>query len=194
LNTLKIILLLKEDTMKNLSFVSLIVAATMIFMGCSEDNLSAPELSQSNQMVNALVKPSPNLTGKTEAVFTFTPPTFWTGTIDFGVAGKYGLTFISLGQMRQYSQARPFEEEIVIYEMGTDWTDPANVYLRGTHTGVMTLANKVPDPVKFRANGKINEAYGPFEQWQGRNYHISGVVTYTALGQPEGAVGTLRIN
>jgi hypothetical protein len=180
--------------MKNLLIVTLIIGAAMIFMGCSEDNPSAPVLSQSDQMDNTLLKPSANFTGIIEADFTFTPPTFWNGTIDFGTGVKYGLTFISLGKMRQYSQARPFEEEVIIYELGTDWTNPANVYLRGLHTGMMTLANKMPDPVKFRANGKINEACGPFELWQGRNYHIDGVVTYVAVGQPEGADGTFRIN
>jgi hypothetical protein len=174
----------------------LVVLAIMVFFGCSENNTTAPEINQNDQVPASLAKPLPNLIGTAYTAFTFTPPTFWNGTIDFGVDGKYGLTFISHEEPRGYSQASPYYEDFYIYEEGTDWTIPENVYLKGWNAGVVTYANKNPDPVKFRANGKIDEAYGPFEEWQGRNVHIRGEVIWNDPdnGLPKAALGTFRIN
>ena len=65
---------------------------------------------------------------------------------------------------------------------------------------MVTYANKVPEPVKFHANGKVDEAYGPFDWWQDRNVHIRGLV-YWEIGEdglptglPIEAKGTFRIN
>ncbi len=126
---------------------------------------STPELNQNNQVTNALAKPSPYLIGTTNTPFHFPPridpesglPIFWEGTIDFGEE-SYGLYFISHGEPRDFSQASPFYEEFVIHDL-TDET----IYMKGWNAGVVTYANKDPEPVKFHANGKIVEAYGPFK-------------------------------
>ncbi len=183
--------------MKNSILFLLVFGVTMLFSGCSEDNTLTPGSEQNGSVESSLKgtkKPLPTLIGELNCDFTFTPPTFWNGTIDFGAYGLYSITFISYDAPRDYSQASPFKEDIIIYELGTDWTNPANVYMRETHSGVMTLANKVPDPTKFVANGKIEEAYGPLEMWQGCNVHISGEVTWIDVGIPEGGTGTIRIN
>jgi hypothetical protein len=188
--------------MKNFSLMFLLIGTILIFLGCQEESALAPELNQNNQVTNALAKPSPNLIGTTNTPFHFPPrldpgsglPVFWEGTIDFGEE-SYGLYFISHGEPRDFSQASPFYEEFVIYDL-TDET----IHIKGWNAGVVTYANKDPEPVKFHANGKIVEAYGPFKDWQDRNIHIKGLV-YWAFGEdglptglPEKAEGTFRIN
>ena len=105
--------------MKNLIFVFLVIGATMIFLGCQEDSVIAPVSDQSDQVPVSLAKakPSPNLIGTTNCLFSFAnPPIFWKGTIDFGEKGIYGLYFISYDPPRDYSQASPFYEDFVIYD------------------------------------------------------------------------------
>ena len=186
--------------MKRLIILFLVIGVTLFFFGCSENNSTAPEFDQSGQLTTTLAKkPSPNLIGTAVADFGFIsvdPLIVWQGEIDFGGI-TYGLTFISHGAPRDYSQASPFYEDFIIYEYNTDWTIPANVYMKGWNAGVVTYANKIPDPVKFLANGKITEAYGPFEMWQGRNVHIKGEVVWNLAAtplEPDYAESTFRIN
>jgi hypothetical protein len=192
--------------MNRSNLIFLLIGTAMIFFSCSGDNPMAPKSNQGDPMMAAkfnptdLVttslakKPSPNLVGTTNTPFTFTPPTFWNGTIDFGGV-IYGLTFISYDAPRDYSQASPFEEDFIIYEFGTDWTIPANVYLTGWDNGVVTKANRPPDPCKFVANGEVEIANSPFEMWLGRKVHISGIVYWhPTSGLPDYATSTFRIN
>jgi len=124
--------------MKKIIFMFLLIGAVMFFWSCTENNPSAPELSQSDQVTNSLAKKTaPSLTGTAHADFTFTPPTFWNGTITFGEE-TYGLTFFSFDAPRDYSQASPFYEEFIIYTLGTDWTNPDNVVMKGWDAGVVT--------------------------------------------------------
>ena len=175
--------------MKKLILVLLVIGATIIFLGCQEDNSLAPVADQSDQA--QIAKPSANLIGTTDCPFSFdNPPIFWKGTIDFGEKGIYGLYFISYDPPRDYSQASPFHEEFVIHE----YLNEGKVYLKGWNKGVVSYANTDPEPVKFRANGKIMEAYGPFEEWQDCNVHMSGLVYWITVGVPEKAVGTFRTN
>lgn len=186
--------------MRHLILVFLVIGSVMFFFSCQEESALAPELSLSNQVPVSLAKAksSPNLIGTVKTDFTFTPPTFWNGTIDFGEDfGEnhvYGITFYSYGAPRDYSQASPFEEDFYIYESGKDWDDPDYLYMKGSNSGVVSYANKAPDPVKFRANGKIEVANEPFAEWLGCNVHIRGTVTLIAVGVPKGASGTFRIN
>ncbi len=46
--------------MKNLMLVLLVIGATFIFFGCSENNTSAPELSQSDQVTKLFGKTTPH--------------------------------------------------------------------------------------------------------------------------------------
>jgi len=189
--------------MKHLMLVFLVIGATLIFFGCSERNPSAPGLSQSDQVTNTLAKP--HLTGTTYTPFNFPPlpdpggsglPVFWKGTIDFGEKGEYGIYFLSYGGPRGYSQASPFYEDFIIYDL----SNPYNVILKGWNAGVVTYANNPPEPCKFLANGKVEEAYGQFEEWQGRNVHLRGTVYWNPIPIPgvglipDHAEGTFRIN
>ena len=179
--------------MKRTILMFLVIGATLIFFGCSEKNPSAPELSQSDQVTNTLAKP--HLTGTAVTLFTFTPPWFWNGTVDFGNGVEYGLKFFSYDPPRTFSQASPYYEDFYIFDL-VDGT----IYLKGWNAGVVTLANNPPEPCNFLANGKVEEAYGDFAEWEGRSVHIRGLV-YWALdengvptGLPERAEGTFRIN
>jgi hypothetical protein len=141
-------------------------------------------------VTNSLAKPAPYLICETYTGFTFTPPAYWNGTVDFGGGAIYGLTFTSNEPPMVRGQSSHFEEEFVIYKLGKEWDDPDFVYLKGWNTGVVSNANN-----KFRANGEITEAYGPFDGWLGRKVHISGIVTNLPDGSmPESASGTFRIN
>ena len=182
--------------MKRLIIIILIMGVAIIFFSCEENNSTAPELMKGDQDIVSLdKKPAPYLVGDAIMNFTFTPPTFWNGTITFGDV-TYGITCISYDPPRDYSQASPFYEDFYIYELGTifDLTNPTNVYMKGWEAGVVTYANKDPEPVKFHANGKIEEAYGPFEGWQGRNVHIKGLVYWVEVGLPAYAASKFRIN
>jgi hypothetical protein len=188
----------EENTMKNFILIFLVIGTVLILFGCQGDSGLAPELNQSNLETNSLAKPSPNLIGKTNTPFNFPPlpdpggseyPVFWKGTIVFGKV-TYGLYFLSTGESRDFSQASTFFEYFFIHECGNE----QNVYVRGWNAGVVSFANKDPEPVKFRANGKITEACGPFEEWQDRSIHIRGIVTWIDVGLPEKAEGTFRIN
>lgn len=186
----------KHVAMKKSVIISMVLGASLVFFGCSEDNFVTPALEHADLETTTLksAKPAPKLVGTTHTDFTLTPPTFWNGTIDFEEQGVYGLTFISHTAPRDYSQASPFSEDFIIYELGTDWQDPANVLMKGTNAGVVVLANKVPEPVKVIDNGEITEAYGIFSEWDGRQLHFSGMVYWLAPGLPDYCDGVMRIN
>lgn len=185
--------------MKKSIFSILVIAASLFFFGCSEDNALLPGSDiQANELESSYKgakKPAAKLIGTGNVGFTFPPnPNFWNGTIDFGDYGIYGITFISYTAPRDFSQASPFEEDFIIFKLGTDWTISDNVVMRGWNAGVVTYANKAPDPVKFHANGKVEEAYGLLAAWEGCNVHIKGLVYFLAPGLPEKALSTMRIN
>ncbi len=184
--------------MKNFSLMVLIIGTIMIFFGCQDENALAPEVSQSDEAPDFLAKkPAPNLIGTMELDFTFgawPEEPVWVGTITFEGYGEYGIRFFHLSPFKEYSQASPFVEYFEIY-------DGDIVYLGGPDEGVTTLANKPPEPTKYRMNGEIDVAIEPFEMWFGRNVHMSGVITWQNLGTPEEPVlapatapGIFRIN
>jgi hypothetical protein len=169
--------------MKRYFFVFLFIGIALLYLGCSENNPIISELSRSDQVTNTLTKKP--LTGTTYADFTGTPPYFWVGTIIIG-EDTYGMKFKNLsGPPRAYSGASPFEEEYELWDEGFQ-----TLYLKGTHSGVVSYANS-----QFVANGTVEEAYGPFETWLGRNSHNSGVITWEIVGVlPDYCTGTFRIN
>lgn len=187
--------------MKRSKLGFLVIGVAIVFFGCSEDDFLTPDLDQRDLVTTSLkkaAKPSSNLTGSMEINFSIEqPPIFWKGTIDFGDGTLYGIKFISYGAPRDYSQASPFEEYFEIYDL----TDPTIVYLGGPDAGVNTLANKPPEPNKFRMNGKIEVATEPFAMWLGRHVHMSGTLTWQDLGTPDDpflvpktATGIVRLN
>ncbi len=185
--------------MKHSILMFLFIGVTFIFFGCSEKNPSAPELSQSDQVTNTLAK---KLIGAMLLDFNLdwqgeVDVPIWVGTIFFEGHGEYGMKFFHLTPFKEFSQASPFEEYFEIYDLG----DETVVYLGGPDAGVTTLANKPPEPVKYRMNGEIDVAIGTFEEWLGRHVHMSGIITWQNIGTPEEPVyapdtapGTLRRN
>jgi hypothetical protein len=173
--------------MKRSILMFLVIGATLIFFGCSENNPSAPGLSQSDQVTNSLAKP--HLTGTFRIDFlppgTF-PPYFWNGTIIIdGVT--YGLRFKSLGEdpPPPPPQAFVFDERFEIYEDG-HLGDLDYLVLEGPDSGVLNNGN---GNSKFVMNGEVETANEPFEMWLGRNVHINGIAFL-----PDYGTGTFRIN
>ena len=172
--------------MKHSIIFFLIIGVAMIFWGCSENQPTSPELSQSDQVMNTMAKkPAAKLIGPMDLTFDLTrAPYYWDGTVDFGDYGVYGIRFESLGG-RDVGQAHHFIENFEIYDLITD-----AVCLGGPDAGVTTLANS-----KFRMNGVVEVVNTPFEEWLGRSVHISGLIIWGATGPPPVAgVGTVRIN
>jgi hypothetical protein len=192
--------------MKNSVLMFLVIGVTVFFFGCSEHYSVAPELDPSDQDATSLKsgkKPSANLKGTMELTFNlagaFDPEIpVWEGTIMLeGYQDAFGLRFFHLSPDKGFSQASPFEETFQIYNLN----DPGQVYLAGPDVGVTTLANKPPDPCKYRMNGEIDVANPPFAGWLGRNVHMSGIITWENIGTaeepiivPKEAPGILRIN
>ena len=184
--------------MKRLILMFLVIGTVLIFFGCQEESALAPELGESNPELMYLAKPLPNLVGTMALDFTFgawPEVPVWVGTITFDGYGEfdgvYGIRFFHLSPLKEYSQASPFEEYFEIYDL----EDVDVVYLGGPDAGVTTLANKPPEPTKYRMNGEIDTATGDFEVWMGRNVHINGIAfwaIYPVL--PDYATGTFRIN
>jgi hypothetical protein len=175
--------------MKNWILLFLVIGAVMIFFGCQESGLFAPQADESGDMPVSLSKPAPNLRGEMKLDFQSSNPV-WVGTIDFEgdePSIVYGIRFYHLSPPKGYSQASPFEEYFEIYNNG-------QVYLAGPDVGVTTKANKPPDPCKYRMNGNIEVANAPFEMWLGRHVHMSGKITFQIDGTPKTADGSFRIN
>ncbi len=191
--------------MKRSILMFLVIGATIIFLGCSEDNLLTSGSDQSDQVATRLKsakKPSANLTGTMDLYFDLLAEVpddpVWVGTITIEGYGTYNMRFYHLSPFRDYSQASPFEEYFEIYDLSDE-----TVVLGGPDVGVTVLANKPPDPTKYVMNGEIDVAADPFEEWLGRNVHMSGVITWQFITLPDGTVigpvpetapGTFRIN
>jgi hypothetical protein len=194
--------------MKRLIYLFSIIGAFLVFTSCSEDKALAPEpdsaaLAQSDEaspLLKSASKPAAHLLGIMDLYFdlaaTWPEEPVWIGTVTLEGYGVYGMQFFHLTEFRDYSQASPFEEWFEIYDLTT-----GVVVLAGPDVGVTTLANKPPDPCKYRMNGEIEEAETPFEGWLGRHVHMSGEITWQILQTPDGPVaapatapGTLRIN
>lgn len=176
--------------MKHLMWVLLVIGATLIFFGCSENDPSASGLSQSDQVTNPLAKPY--LMGTVCLDFTVNnPPYFWVGTVTFGTE-TYDLRYKSVGNPPPPPpRAFVFDERFEIYDSGF-LGDPAHLLLEGPDAGVVPCGNNI-----FVANGNVEfaKAGGPFEMWLGRNVHLDGIITWVVpCVLPEGATGTFRIN
>ena len=190
--------------MRHLILVFLVIGSVMIFLSCQEESAFTPELSQGEQIITSLTKPLPNLIGTMALDFTFgdwPEEPVWVGTVTFDGYGEfdgvYGIRFFHLSPFKEYSQASPFEEYFEIYDL----LDEDVVYLGGPDVGVTTLANKLPEPTKYRMNGEIDFVTGKFEAWMARNVHMSGIITWQILDTPDGPViapetapGIFRIN
>jgi len=174
--------------MKRLFLAFLFTGIALLYFGCSENNPSASELSQGDQVTNSLAKKS--LTGTVYLDFTTNnPPYFWVGTVTFGTE-TYDLRYKSVGNPPPPPpRAFVFDERFEIYEDGF-LGNPDYLVLEGPDAGVVPCGNN-----KFVANGKVEFANEDFEMWLGRNVHIKGIITWVIpCVLPEGATGTFRIN
>lgn len=181
---------IKIQIMKNL--IILFVFGMALFMaGCSEDNLVPND--QPDIVLKSADVPVPNIIGIMDLTFSPTSPTnLWNGTIDFGDHGKYSIAFFTLTPPRDYSQVYPFDEDFIIYKLDTDWNDPENVVLKGSHKGLLVFANKLPEPVSLKANGKITDAFAPLVMCMERTVHSRGTVFFTT--NPYTCMAVMRIN
>lgn len=186
--------------MKKLILIFLFLGIAMLYNSCSDNNPSAPALSQSDQATNTIdKKPAATLIGEMDLNFDLTavPPDdpVWVGTITFEGYSTYGIRFFHLlSSVGVIGQVNHFEEYFEIYDLGS----PTTVYLGGYDEGVVPLANKPPEDTKFMANGQVEVATGDFIDWMGRETHMSGVVTWQEVAPgvyaPDTAPGTFRIN
>ena len=177
--------------MKRSIFFTMMLGAAIIFFGCTENQPTSPEFSQSDQITSTLAKKlAANLIGTMELDFMFVNPV-WVGTVDLEGYGVYGIRFENLGG-RDAGQASHFVENCEIYDL----LSPTTIYLGISDFGVVSMANS-----KYRMNGEIDVATGEFGEWLGRHVHMSGIITWQNLGTveepiiaPDTAPGTLRIN
>ena len=191
--------------MKNFKFLFLLSVVLLFITGCQKDEMMTPSFEENDlnpTSLKATPKPAPNLRGEIVLDFNLaffdhplTEPT-WVGTVDIEGYDIYDMEFYPTGEDKGFSQASPFEEYFVI----TDQTTGA-IVMAGHDAGVTTLANKPPDPNKYRMNGEIDVANAPFEQWLGRHVHMNGLITWVNLGTseepvivPETAIGPFRVN
>lgn len=187
--------------MKHKIFMCLVIGAGLILFGCSDDSSLLPGADpvamdlgdQGTSTLKSAKKPLPQLLGIQECTILPVPP-FSECTIDFGDYGVYGVVYIPYAPPRDFSQANVFEEDFIIYELGTEWTNPENVVMKGLLRGAHALANKPPEPTHFVTNGTVAEAYGPFEMWAGCNIHGSGEMHWSAPGIPEAVYAIMQIN
>ena len=180
--------------MKNIIILFLTFGIATLYVSCSDNNPLAPALSKGGQVANTLdKKPAPNLIGHMELDFVMGTQgnVAWDGTIVFeGSDDTLGIRFHHLSPSKGFSQASPFVEYFEIYDLEA----PTVIYLAGPDEGVTTLANKLPGPIKYRMNGKIEVANTPFEMWLDRNVHISGLINGDPiLLIPLTAPGTFRV-
>jgi hypothetical protein len=132
----------------------------------------------------------------------------WVGNITIN-EGEYGITFFCI-DAKDVGNVHFFEEIWAIYNTTFDTTSllpsddptewnywlpsntPAELILWGYDAGVVSLQNS-----KYRMNGNVEEAFGAFAVWQGRNVHISGIIEWQEIDgvvAPQYAPGIFRIN
>jgi hypothetical protein len=157
--------------MKTLIKLSFFMAITCLGLSCYKSDIY-DEVSE--PVLKSAVIPIPNLLGTMDLTLCPTSETnFWNGTVDFGDYGKFSIAFFTYTPPRDYSQVYPFDEDFIIYKLGTNWTKPENIYLKGSHKGLLKFAKT---PIEFMVNGKITEAYFSLAFCMGRPYHSKGTV------------------
>jgi hypothetical protein len=176
--------------MKNLIFIFLFFGVATLYIGCSDNNPSAPQLNQSDQVTNTLdKKPAANLIGEVLATFVFDPNSgsdvSWVGTIDFEGYPTYQIIFHSVGAELK-GKSFHFAETWEIFNSS------GALLLAGADEGVEPPANINKETQKFLSSGVVEVANDPFQMWLGRSVHQSGVVFSDETGTY--ADGTLRIN
>jgi len=176
--------------MKNLIFIFLFFGVATLYIGCSDNNPSAPQLNQSDQVTNTLdKKPAANLIGEVFATLVFDPTSgsdvSWIGTIDFEGYPQYQIYFHGTAESEEKGKSYHFVETFEIM-------DGSALLLAVSDEGIEPGNLKTETPM-YMSNGVVTEAYGDFAMWLGRKTHMSGVIIFGETGGMT-APGTLRIN
>ena len=112
----------------------------------------------------------------------------WAGVISGDIEGLIiwlpGGYFRVAGQTSHYGGERSFE----IYDL-----DTGDLLMVGGDSHGSTTVRHGRDSI-WRSSGTILEAYGPYEDWVGRNVHQEGHFTWEAPGVPLKGYGTVRVN
>lgn len=138
----------------------------------------------------------------------------WAGNITFN-GDEYRMLFFAIGSGKAFTEdpgkVHFFSEIWAIYNTTVDdfttllpsnekrdWAGwlpsatPVGLVLWGYDAGVVAWQND-----KYRMNGNVTEASKPFEAWEGRNVHMSGIIEWQEIDgkvAPHHAPGTFRIN
>jgi len=172
--------------MKSLISIFLFVGIVTLYIGCSDNNPSAPALSQDDQVTNTLdKKPAANLIGVMELTFVGSGGVSWEGTIDFEGYPQYQIYFHDSAESEERGKSYHFVESFEIM-------DGSVLLLAVSDEGIEPGNLKVETPM-YMSNGVVTEANPPFAEWLGRKTHMSGVIIFDETGGMT-APGTLRIN
>jgi hypothetical protein len=182
--------------MKNLIFIFLFFGIATLYIGCSDNNPSAPVLNQDDQVTNTLdKKPAPTLNCTTEYFFVgllgITDAQgrllAWEGPISGDINGVIqwwmdGATMVYTGQASHY------EDRFVILN------DAGEFLLAGDEAGSTTARHGKNS--NWRTNGIVTDAAPDYEDWIGRMNHCEGHFTWADLenGIPDHGYGTFRVN
>ncbi len=168
------------------SFASLAVVLTLVLQPAIPAQADQPLYGDMDLEFN-LGWPGPNTTVPV-----------WIGTVMID-GSQYGMVFFNVGSGKPFvdrvqGNVAFFGEIWVIYDWITFNFDTqeflhGEVLLWGVDEGVTTRANS-----KYRMNGSVEGAFGIFEQWDGRNVHMSGTIEFYPFGAPHFAPGVFRIN
>lgn len=128
-------------------------------------------------------KPAPSLRGTTEYDFVGIGPT-WEGTVSLP-DGEYTIKWWGEPGTPTTGQVFHFIERWEIL-------DGDDLLLAGVDIGTTTIRHGKNST--WRTNGIVTEAYEDFENWIGRQVHMSGHFTWAAPGLPDHGIGIFRIN
>jgi len=179
--------------MKNLIFIFLFFGVATLYIGCSDNNPSAPQLNQSDQVTNTLdKKPAPTLNCTTEYFFQVGSGIVdaelgllvWQGPINGDISGI--IQWWANTESRYTGQASHYVDRFVILN------DAGEFLLAGDEAGTTTARHGKNS--NWRTNGIVTDAGEGYEEWIGRKTHDEGHFTWAAPGLPEHGYGTFRVN
>ncbi len=115
------------------------------------------------------------------------------------------MAFFAIGTGKAFDdsprgQVHFFEEIWIIYDyvilhteiVGEEviqWLEYGEILLWGYDVGQTNLRNS-----KYHMNGNVEQAFGAFSVYEGRNVHMNGIIEWYDFGAPQYAPGTFRIN
>jgi hypothetical protein len=108
----------------------------------------------------------------------------WDGLIHGDIEGRIRWWFVPQGGPPNM----PGKEKVLFYEARWEILDGEDLLLAGDSAG--TTATPAEKDGIWRGNGKVTEAYGEFEDWNGRRIYESGAVYWFPLSGD----GIFRIN